>query len=189
MSEQDILDIVNEYDEVIGSDTRDNVHNNGLLHREIVVWIFNDNGEIAMQKRSKGKIFFPGLWSASTSGHVDFGDSYISTAIRELEEETSIKAREEDLIFIDKIYISYIFSNEARIYKNNIFTSVYAYKFKNNIDKLRIEKGEAEEFKWFKIDELLNSDEEERNKNFVPTIYNNQIQNILKKAKELFIEN
>ena len=185
---QDILDIVNEKDEIIGSDTRDNVHNNGLLHREIVIWIFNNKGEIAMQKRAKGKIFFPGLWSGSTCGHVDFGDSYISTVIRELEEETGIKAEEGDLIFIDKIYISEIFSNETRIYKNNIFISTYAYKFKDNVDKLRIERGEAEEFKWFKIDELFNSGEEKINKNFVPTIYNSQIQNILKKVKELFIE-
>ncbi len=37
----EILNIVNENDEVVGEDTRENIHKKGLLHREINVFVIN----------------------------------------------------------------------------------------------------------------------------------------------------
>ncbi len=181
---ENTLDIVNENDGIIGSDTRNNIHEKGLIHREITVLIINDNKEIVLQRRSKGKIFFPGRWSLSASGHVELGDSYIFTAEKELEEETGIKVQEDELIFIDKIRISETWENEKMSYINNIFKSIYVYKFKNEVDKLTIEENEAEEFQRFKINELLNLDENKK-KEFTPAIGSEKIQNILMKIQEL----
>src|SRR4051812_48606874 len=83
----EIFDIVNDRDEVIGQKPRRLVHRDGDKHRAIHVLVFNARGEVFLQKRSMKKDTFPGAWDSSTSGHVDSGEEYDATAIRELREE------------------------------------------------------------------------------------------------------
>jgi isopentenyl-diphosphate delta-isomerase type 1 len=90
MSEE-IFDIVNERDEVVGQNTRRKVHARGLWHRAVHVLVFNARGEIFLQKRSMKKDRQPGVWDSSCSGHVDSGENYDETAIRELHEELGLK--------------------------------------------------------------------------------------------------
>ncbi len=85
--QEDIFDVVNENDEVVGSKPRSEVHAEGLMHRAVHVLIFNDEDELFMQKRSANKDTWPGAWDSSCSGHVDSGESYEAAALRELEEE------------------------------------------------------------------------------------------------------
>ena len=84
---EDIFDIVNEHDEVIGLAPRSEVHAQGLLHRAVHVLIFNARGETFLQKRSMSKDREPGRWGAACSGHVDSGEDYDTAALRELGEE------------------------------------------------------------------------------------------------------
>jgi isopentenyldiphosphate isomerase len=58
MSEE-IFDIVNERDEVIGRLPRSQVHREGRKHRAVHVLVFNARGEIFLQKRSMAKDTFP----------------------------------------------------------------------------------------------------------------------------------
>jgi isopentenyl-diphosphate delta-isomerase type 1 len=88
---EDIFDIVNERDEVIGRKPRSEVHAQGLLHRAVHVLVFNASGEIFLQKRSMKKDRQPGVWDSSCSGHVDSGEDYDQTAMRELWEEIGLK--------------------------------------------------------------------------------------------------
>jgi isopentenyl-diphosphate delta-isomerase type 1 len=90
MKSEDIFDIVNERDEVIGQKPRSEVHARGLLHRAIHVLVFNTRGEIFLQKRSLKKDRQPGVWDSSCSGHVDSGENYDQTAVRELREEIGL---------------------------------------------------------------------------------------------------
>ncbi|HTR42023.1 MAG TPA: NUDIX domain-containing protein [Pseudomonadales bacterium] len=87
---EDIFDIVNERDEVIGRKPRSEVHAQGLLHRAVHVLVFNSRGEIFLQKRSMKKDRQPGVWDSSCSGHVDSGEDYNQTAVRELGEEIGL---------------------------------------------------------------------------------------------------
>ena len=84
---EDIFDIVNARDEVIGRAPRSEVHARGLLHRAVHVLVFNARGELFLQKRSMLKDRQPGVWDSSASGHVDSGEDYDTTALRELGEE------------------------------------------------------------------------------------------------------
>ncbi len=65
---QEKLNIVDENDNIIGEDTRKNIHKNGLLHREIWVWIYNKNLDVLFQKRSSNKDTFPNKLDASVLG-------------------------------------------------------------------------------------------------------------------------
>jgi len=87
---EDIFDIVNERDEVTGRAPRSEVHARGLLHRAVHVLVFNSRGEIFLQKRSMKKDRQPGVWDSSCSGHVDSGEDYDQTTVRELREEIGL---------------------------------------------------------------------------------------------------
>ena len=89
MSEE-IFDIVNERDEVIGQALRKEVHARGLWHRAVHVLVFNARGEVFLQKRSTLKDTAKGKWDSSSSGHVDTGEDYDTCAVRELREEIGL---------------------------------------------------------------------------------------------------
>jgi len=89
MSEE-IFDIVNERDEVIGQRPRREVHQLGLWHRAVHILVFNARGEVFLQKRSMLKDTAKGKWDSSTSGHVDSGEDYDTSAVRELGEEIGL---------------------------------------------------------------------------------------------------
>jgi isopentenyl-diphosphate delta-isomerase type 1 len=89
MSEE-IFDIVNERDEVIGRLPRSVVHRDGHKHRAVHALVFGTDGRIFLQKRSMTKDTFPGVWDSSASGHVDSGEDYDACAARELGEELGL---------------------------------------------------------------------------------------------------
>lgn len=90
-SDEEIFDIVNKNDEVIGQEPRSVVHARGLRHRAVHVLVFNSTGELFLQKRSMTKDNDPGLWDSSCSGHVDAGETYDEAAVRELMEEIGLR--------------------------------------------------------------------------------------------------
>src|SRR4051794_19262602 len=87
---EEIFDVVNERDEVIGQQRRSEVHRLGLSHRAVHVLIFNARGEVFLQKRSMTKDTFPGALDSSASGHLDTGEAYDACAVREVAEELGL---------------------------------------------------------------------------------------------------
>jgi isopentenyl-diphosphate delta-isomerase type 1 len=100
---EDIFDVVNDDDEIIGRELRSVVHSRGLLHRAVHVLVYNAAGQLFLQKRSMTKDNDPGLWDSSCSGHVDSGESYAVAAERELMEEIDLLVDEpmEELFKIE----------------------------------------------------------------------------------------
>lgn len=86
----EIFDVVNERDEVIGTETRGVVHARDLWHRAVHVFVFNRKGELFLQKRSPWKDKHPGKWDSSAAGHLDSGEDYAAAARRELGEELGL---------------------------------------------------------------------------------------------------
>lgn len=86
----EIFDIVDDRDQVIGQCPRREVHRVGHKHRAIHVLVFNSRGEVFLQKRSMSKDTHPGVWDSSSSGHLDTGEDYDACAIRELREEIGL---------------------------------------------------------------------------------------------------
>jgi isopentenyldiphosphate isomerase len=88
---EELFDVVNERDEVIGRQPRREVHRLGLRHRAVHVLVFNGRGEVFLQKRSLTKDCFPGTWDSSASGHLDVGEGYDACAVREVREELGLE--------------------------------------------------------------------------------------------------
>lgn len=87
---EEIFDIVNEHDQVIGRLARPEVHRQGLRHRAVHIFIYNQRGDIFLQKRSQTKDTFPGAWDSSAAGHLNCGEDYDTCALREVEEELGV---------------------------------------------------------------------------------------------------
>lgn len=96
--DDEIFDIVNDRDEIIGQATRREVHARGLLHRAVHVFVFNARGQLFLQKRSLAKDSAPGRWASSCSGHVDSGEDYLTAAVRELAEEIGLQVAGSHLL-------------------------------------------------------------------------------------------
>src|SRR5580765_5186343 len=73
---EEIFDVVDGQDEVIGRATRNEVHRRGLMHRATHVLVFNSAGQVFLQKRSMNKDRQPGLWDSSASGHLNVSEGY-----------------------------------------------------------------------------------------------------------------
>lgn len=91
-TDSEILEIVDAADNVVGRNTRFEIHRQGLMHRAVHIFVFNSTGEVYVQRRSDGKDKHPGVLDSSAAGHVDPGESYQEAAARELFEELGLRA-------------------------------------------------------------------------------------------------
>ena len=96
----EIFDVVDENDRVTGKTSRFTVHAQKLRHRAVHIFVFNAQGDLFLQKRSRWKDKHPGQWDSSADGHVNAGDDYAATAPRELREELGVDAEVEEVASI-----------------------------------------------------------------------------------------
>lgn len=176
------LNIVNEHDQIIGKDSRDNIHRLGLLHREIHVWFYTPNGELIFQHRAKDKDTYPDLLDATVGGHVEIRNDYEITAIKEILEETGIKIEKNDLRFIQRIKSKT--SDQSTGMTNNVIRVIYAYCYKGELKDLKVEKEKAKGFESRPLDKLFNISSEDKI-HFIPTIFENDNLKIFQKIQKI----
>lgn len=100
-SPDEVFDVVNESDVVIGREFRRDIHRRGLLHRAIHIFWLRGDGRLCLQRRSYAKDNCPGLLSSSCAGHVDSGETYLAAAVRELREELGVDVSPTALLEVD----------------------------------------------------------------------------------------
>lgn len=183
MPSQEILDIVDEKDEIVGQATREDTHVKGLAHREIHVWFYTPNKEIIFQHRAKDKDTHPDLLDATVAGHVESGDTYEATAEREVLEETGLNIKESDLIPIKKLD-AILTPDKATGLLNNAFKMQYAYFYDREISDLKIEEGKSQGFKAVPIEKLFNLQSPEKER-FVPSLLTERRQEIFREIQKL----
>jgi isopentenyl-diphosphate delta-isomerase type 1 len=86
----ELLDIVNDEDIVTGQEMRSTVHQLGLQHRGVHVFLFTHDGKLLIQKRSKDRAQYPSAWDCSVSEHVQAGESSYDAAMRGMREELGL---------------------------------------------------------------------------------------------------
>ena len=85
------LDIVNNEDIVIDQQPRAVVHQLGLQHRGVHVFLFTEDGKLLVQKRSADRVASPSRLDCSVSEHVKAGESYLESATRGMKEEMGVE--------------------------------------------------------------------------------------------------
>ena len=180
--DNDKLNIINEDDKIVGEEPREKIHREGLLHREIHVWFLTPEGELILQRRSKDVESCPNLLDATVGGHVEIGESYENTALKEAREETGVEIDPKDLRLLRKMKKLTVDPVTGRI--NNTHRAQFVYRYDGQLSNLQIEKGKATGFETWSLDKLLCLDEITRNK-FVPGIANDkELIKLLKKDYE-----
>ncbi len=138
----EVLDLVDENDNIIGEVTKKEANSDpSLYHREIVVLLYDDKNRVLLQQRSLKKKVYPGLWTETCAGHVPKGASYEKTAHQELKEEIGF---DTDLKFVGKEICR--FPNETH------FDACYLGKYSG--EKINLEKEEVEKVKFVSEEEF-----------------------------------
>lgn len=102
-TDNDLIPLVNERDEVVGVKPRRQVHLERLRHRAVHIGVYDSDGRLWLQQRAMTKDTWAGAWDLSATGHVDVDESYDAAARRELAEELGIDAKP---VFITKFEAS-----------------------------------------------------------------------------------
>lgn len=88
----ELVEVVDTKDRTLGVMPLDEVHKQSLMHRSVLILVYNMKNELYLQKRGKNKSLYPGRLDISASGHVKQGESREDAAIRELYEELGLRA-------------------------------------------------------------------------------------------------
>lgn len=82
--------LVDGNDRAIGRMEKLEVHQKGLLHRAVTVYVFNSRHQLLLQQRASDKYHCGGLWSNTTCGHPYPHESTQHAAERRLREEMGL---------------------------------------------------------------------------------------------------
>jgi isopentenyl-diphosphate delta-isomerase len=83
----EIVILVDPHDRQIGVEEKMKAHREGKLHRAFSVFVFNEKGEMLLQKRAPQKYHSGGLWTNACCSHPRPGEAIEQAAARRLQEE------------------------------------------------------------------------------------------------------
>ncbi|HWU05248.1 MAG TPA: NUDIX domain-containing protein [Streptomyces sp.] len=86
----EILDIVDENDVVVGQAPRGEATARGLRHRCVFIEARDAAGRVFVHRRTATKLVFPSHYDMFVGGVVGAGESYDEAALREAEEELGV---------------------------------------------------------------------------------------------------
>ncbi len=142
--EDELLDVVDEHDNIIGEALKSECHRKGLHHRNSVVLVLNSKGEMLVQTRASDKSIFPDCLCSSAAGHVGKGDTYEEAARRELKEELGIEC---GLKFIGKFFEESSYNGLMNREHYGLFVCVYDGEF-------HIQKSELSAVRFYPVKEI-----------------------------------
>jgi isopentenyl-diphosphate delta-isomerase len=132
MEEQVVL--VSENDEILGVMEKMQAHENGILHRAFSVFLFNEKGEILLQKRASGKYHSPNQWTNAVCSHPKINETYLEGANRRLKEELGISTTLTEKFHF--IYKADVGQNLWEHELDHVFTGFFNGNFQLNEDEV-----------------------------------------------------
>jgi len=137
-----------------------------LLHPVVHVHVFNDKGQLFLQKRSIKKDIQAGKWDTAVGGHIAFGESLEIGLAREVEEEIGLVDLENQ--FITK----YIWESEIERELTYVFFAIQNGEIK--INPIEIDEGKF--WTWIELKNWIGKD-----------IFTPNLENELNKFRNLFL--
>ena len=145
----EMVDVVNENDEIIGKEWKNKCHKEGIWHRVSGVLLFNSEGKMWLQTRVKNKTLHGRNLDFSASGHLKAGESYEEGAKKEMNEELGI-----DTKLIDsgiKIFEDFIYKGEL---KNKYVKHVIKLFIGKCDGPFKIQKEELDDIQVYTLEEV-----------------------------------
>ena len=165
--------LVDQNNNEIGTEDKLDAHKKGLLHRAFSIFIFNDNNQILLQKRSDVKYHSAGLWSNTCCSHPYNDKQLVEYANTRLLQEMGIQSNLKE-------FFSFIYKAE---FSNGLIEFEYDHVFfgKYNSDPM-LNIDEASSFKWINFKQLQLEIEEN------PTKFTFWLKKIVKDYSKYFID-
>lgn len=138
--------LVDENDNEIGTAEKMEAHMGKVKrHRAFSILIFNDNGELMLQKRAMGKYHSRGKWTNTCCGHPRPGEDIISAGRRRLSEEMGFDCQLKDM---------YQFKYQVKL-ENGLSENECDHVLMGNYNQdPLINVDEAMDWQWIKIEKL-----------------------------------
>ncbi len=143
---EEIFEVFNDHNGKVGEALRSEVHQKGLYHRAVNVFVVNDQGYIFLQKRSHKKDTSPLYWCC-VGEHMKPGESYLEAAKRGVKEELGVS--DARIIRIRGSKLIHVEHENGLI--DNEFDELYV-AFSNGPFKL--DQEEVEECMFFTVKEI-----------------------------------
>lgn len=150
---EEILDIL---DEQTGNKTGNTIeksqaHLKGIWHGSIHLLIVNEDRTCTLlQKRCTEKKLYPNIWDIAVGGHISAGETDLTSAQRELEEELGIDSSDLEIQYIKTVKES--LDNNGVI--SNEFVSIFLIYKNIDINDIKLQAEEVSDAKWVNKDEL-----------------------------------
>ena len=141
----ELIILVDEKDNQIGTGEKLIVHKEGKLHRCFSIFVFNSKEEIMLQRRAKSKYHSGGLWTNTCCSHPRAGEENEEAAHRRLTEEMGFDCGLKEI---------FTFSYKAQLDQGlteNEFDHVFIGYYDGDP---KINPEEADEWKWVSMNDL-----------------------------------
>ncbi len=137
--------LVDVNDNVLGTMSKLQAHEEGKLHRAFSIFILNDKKELLIQKRAYSKYHSAGLWSNTCCSHPQLGETIIDAANRRLHEE---------LGFTTELQIAFSFIYKAT-FENGLTEHELDYVLLGTYNKEPIKNiDEVDDYTWIPLEKL-----------------------------------
>lgn len=139
----ELLDIRDKNGRVTGQTAvRGTVLNPDSYFLAVHIYLYNDQGQFLIQKRSLQKQLYPGKWDI-TGGAASAGETSEEAACREVLEELGIKLRRSDLKYIN------------RLDRHPWLIDIWACRQEISLPELSLQTGEVDDIKLVTASGLL----------------------------------
>ena len=152
---EDILILVNELDQQVGTMGKEEAHFKGIKHRAFSIFLFNDRRELLIQQRAFTKYHTPGLWANTCCSHPRDGEKINEATHRRLPFEMGIDA---------PLTHVYEMAYEAH-FENGVIENEYDHVFLGRYeDDPVVNPDEVYDFRWISMEDLKKEMETEPEK-------------------------
>ncbi len=130
------LDVYDEYMNKIGTESRDVAHKNGLWHKTVHCWLYDDDKNIYFQERADcGKLY------TTASGHVLAGETVRDAFKREIREEIGIDMDVSSAIPLEIVFWRQ--DKDEKQWHDRAFAHVYINKLPSCFTDFHFQPGEV----------------------------------------------
>ncbi len=137
--------LVDTSDNQIGTEEKIKAHKEGMLHRAFSIFLFNEHGELLLQRRAESKYHSGGLWTNTVCSHPSPGESLEEAATRRLTEELGFTTK-------TKKVLSFLYKSD---YENGLTEHEIDHVFVGRFDGVpQPNPEEVMDYKWITIDDL-----------------------------------
>jgi len=141
------INLVNSKGRRIGSIEKLQAHITGKLHEAFSIFVFNQQGQLLLQKRALHKYHSAGLWTNTCCSHASFGEPIDQAVHRRLIQEMGFDCPLKEIA---------TFSYKTTNLANNLIENEYDHIFIGTVDQVDVifNPDEVCQFKWIDLNSL-----------------------------------